>query len=200
MAAPIYQLKVALQDIKPSIWRRIEVPSDTTLYLLHRTIQGAMGWTNSHLNQFTTSDRKYYGIPSDDDFHDVADERNVKIDAVLQQEKDTVYYEYDFGDGWQHKITLEKIIEPQAGLAYPRLTDGKNACPPEDCGGPWGYMNLIEVLKKPKHPEHESMLGWIGFESGDKWKPEAFDLEARQKEMMKSYNFGIKNKGKEFNF
>lgn len=200
MAAPIYQLKVALQDIKPSIWRRIEVPSDTTLYLLHRTIQGAMGWTNSHLNQFITRDGEYYGIPSDDAFYDVTDERKIKIGHVLHKEKDSMYYEYDFGDGWNHKVVLEKILESEKGRTYPRLVKGKSACPPEDCGGVWGYADLVETLKNPKHPEHEDMLEWLEIESGDEFNPEAFDLEARQKEMMKSYHFGIKNKGKEFNF
>lgn len=197
MAASIYQLKATLREAKPPIWRRVEAPSNTSFYLFHCIIQGAMGWTNSHLHQFI-KDEEHYGIPSDEDFFDVTDERKVKLSDLLHKEKDSIYYEYDFGDGWEHKVELEKISEPEKGVTYPRLIKGKNACPPEDCGGVWGYMDLVKTLKNPKDPEHETMLEWMGLESADDFDPEAFDLDAHQQEMMEMYQFGIKNKGKEY--
>jgi hypothetical protein len=166
----IYQLKVTLQGTKPPIWRRILVPDTITLPKLHQVLQVAMGWTDSHLHSFAQGD-EIYGEPFEGMDY-MRSESRVKLNSLLQQEKDTITYEYDFGDSWEHKIVLEKILPPDPSMKLPVCTAGKLACPPEDCGGTWGYYNLLDVLADPAHPEHEDMKEWIG---GD-IDPESFDL------------------------
>jgi len=160
-----YQLKVTLYGAKPPIWRRILVPSDIQLGKLHIVLQVVMGWTNSHLHQFI-SGRTFYGI-QDDEFSsemEVEDENKYKLNQLLQSEKEAIKYEYDFGDGWEHKILLEKISPYENDKQLPRCIEGKRACPPEDCGGIWGYQELLDTLKDPEHPEYEDMLEWLGGE------------------------------------
>jgi hypothetical protein len=170
---PTYQLKVALLGVKPPIWRRILVPADLSLGRLHGVLQVAMGWTDSHLHQFI-ADNTFYGTPNEDfGFDEVRDENRYRLNQLLQSEKDWVKYEYDFGDSWEHRITLEKILPAEDKGLLPRCIKGKRACPPEDCGGIWGYQNLLEILADPKHDEHEDMLEWLGGE----FDPEEFDLD-----------------------
>jgi hypothetical protein len=168
----VYQLKVTLMDSKPPIWRRIQVSSDITLYTLHQIIQEAMGWTDSHLHQFIIGG-KYYGEPNPDYGFEMADESRVKLNRVVKGEKAKFRYEYDFGDNWQHQIVVEKILTPEAGVHYPRCLTGKRNCPPEDCGGVWGYADFLEAIQNPEHPEHDELLEWVGGE----FDPEAFDLD-----------------------
>jgi len=97
----------------------------------------------------------------------------VRVGDLLQKEKDKIVYEYDFGDSWEHTVTLEKILDPEEGQVYPVCIKGKRACPPEDCGGIWGYYNLLEILDDPKCDEHQGILDWVG----GTIDPEAFDLE-----------------------
>ncbi len=168
-----YQIKVTLNGVKPPIWRRILIPSDITLGDLHAVLQIVMGWTNSHLHQFI-SGRTLYGI-KDDDFMfdlDIKDENRYRINDLLKKEKDWIKYEYDFGDGWEHKILLEKVL-PFKKEKLPICIKGKRACPPEDCGGIWGYQNLLEILRNPEHEEYEDFIDWLG----GKFEPEAFDIE-----------------------
>lgn len=165
---PIYHINVALLDVKPAVWRRLQVPGDANLGWLHAVLQVALGWTNSHLHQFLVrdvrySDPRYY----DDDmgFDDApdGDEHATKLMDVAPQEGAQVGYEYDFGDSWEHAITVEKILPPAATAATTAICfDGACACPPEDCGGTPGYEELLRALKNPKHPEHRSMLRWLG--------------------------------------
>ena len=191
----IYQLRIQLEYInKPPIWREIHVVDLTSLYLLHCTIQGAMGWFNCHLHQFMKGDQ-YYGIPHPDYGDTMADARKVPINKVLQKEKDWLHYEYDFGDGWLHRITLEKISQPVVGKEYPLLIKGKGTCPPEDCGGPPGYEDLKEIIANPNHEEHEEMVDWLGYV----FDPNKFDLLQHQMAMTESYKDGLINKGREFN-
>ena len=191
----IYQLRIQLEYInKPPIWREIHVIDLTSLYLIHCTIQGAMGWFNCHLHQFIQGNQ-FYGIPHPDYGDSMADARKIPINKVLQKEKDWLHYEYDFGDGWMHRITLEKISQPVAGKEYPLLIKGKGACPPEDCGGPPGYENMKEIIADPNHEEHEEMVDWLG----DDFDPNEFDLLQHQNAMAASYKSGLLNKGKEFN-
>lgn len=170
---PIYQIKLTLKDFKPPIWRRVELKADTTLYKLHDVIQAAMGWEDSHLHQFEHQG-ELYGIPDPEFDLDVISERRVRLNQLLEQEKDKLVYKYDFGDGWRHDVRLEKIMASQPGVKYPRCTKGKGACPPEDVGGVWGYAEFLEAVADPKHPEHQSYLEWIGEDSFD---PAAFDPE-----------------------
>ena len=170
--APIYQIKVTLDESKPPIWRRILVPGDVTLEKLHYIIQVAMGWTNSHLHQFIVG-QTYYGEPHPDYGFEMQDEGRVKLNQVAPREGFKFRYEYDFGDGWLHNLLVEKALEPEPGQQYPVCIKGKRACPPEDVGGVWGYEGFLEAIRDPDHSEHEMYLEWIGGE----FDPEAFDLE-----------------------
>ncbi|PDV97796.1 plasmid pRiA4b ORF-3 family protein [Candidatus Chloroploca asiatica] len=169
----IYQLKISLKDSKPPIWRRVEVADNVTLATLHMIIQTAMGWTDSHLHMFSVG-RVAYGVPNPNYDEDVRDERRFKLNDLLTAPRQKLSYEYDFGDSWTHEVLLEKLLAPEPGVSYPRCTAGKRACPPEDCGGVWGYANFLEAISDPEHPEHEDLLEWIGGE----FDPEEFDLAA----------------------
>ena len=168
----IYQLKITLDGIRPPIWRRIQVKSDITLYHLHRIIQTIMDWDGYHLHQFRFGNI-VYSVPHPDDFYDIEDERNVKLSQVITQEKARFVYQYDFGDSWEHRILVEKILPMEADKSYPICLKGKRACPPEDCGGVYGYYDFLEAIQDPEHPEHEEMIDWVGYD----FDPEYFDLD-----------------------
>jgi len=168
----IYQLKITLKESRPPIWRRFQVRSDVTLAKLHRIIQEVMGWFDGHLHQFIVG-RIYYGVPDPDDLSETRDERKVRLDQILSVPGRKIVYEYDFGDGWEHEIVLEKILSPDPKTRYPRCLDGARACPPEDCGGIYGYADFLEAIRNPEHEEHEEMLEWIGGE----FDPEHFDAK-----------------------
>lgn len=170
-APSIYRLKVTLKHVAPPIWRRLEVPADTKLPRLHRLLQMAMGWYDAHLHAFRVG-RTSYGVPDPDFPSDMENERHVRLGDIAA-EGDKLIYEYDFGDGWEHEIKVEKAFAPESGVRYPRCIQGKRACPPEDCGGPWGYEHLLEVLANPEHPEHAETREWLRAD----FDPEAFDLE-----------------------
>jgi hypothetical protein len=171
----IYQLKITLKDIRPPIWRRVQVCSDATLTQLHWVIQTSMGWTNSHLHSFTIEGVEY-GEPMPElgfDDIEVQNEQKVRLSTVIPGEKFKFSYLYDFGDSWEHEILVEKVLPVDPAIDYPNCITGKRACPPEDCGGTWGYQNFLEVIQDPEHPEHEEMLEWVG----DYFDPEDPDLE-----------------------
>ena len=170
----VYQLKITLRGVsKPPVWRRAAVPAGLTLDLLHDVIQKVMGWENGHLHVFSTP-RRSYGTPDSD--LGFADERKVTLAEVLARPGATMRYTYDFGDDWEHDIVLEKILppDPVAGLS---CLAGKGACPPEDCGGAWGYDGLKEVLVDPDHEEHQELLDWLGLESAAGFDPAQFRLD-----------------------
>jgi hypothetical protein len=148
------------------------VSGDVTLLELHRIIQMAMGWTNSHLHQFIIDD-EYYSIPSEDNWEPVIDESKYLLAEIASVEGRRFVYEYDFGDSLEHEILVEKILPADPSETYPRCLKGKRACPPEDVGGVWGYDDFLEAIRNPAHEEHESYLEWVG---GD-FDPEDFDLE-----------------------
>ncbi|MBM4275060.1 MAG: plasmid pRiA4b ORF-3 family protein [Deltaproteobacteria bacterium] len=172
----VYQIKVTLKGSRPPIWRRLQVPGDITLAKLHRILQVAMGWFDSHLHQFKIG-RAYYGIPDKElfsnFFSDTKDEKRFKLQQLPLREKSKFVYEYDFGDSWEHEILVEKILPREEGQHYPCCLKGKGACPPEDVGGIWGYADLLEALSDPQHPDREDMLEWVGGE----FDPGAFDLD-----------------------
>ncbi|MBU4480313.1 plasmid pRiA4b ORF-3 family protein [Patescibacteria group bacterium] len=167
-----YQFKVLLEGAKPPIWRRIQVPENFNFEDLHKTIQLAMGWCDCHLHQFINVDpsqnygnRKFIKIPHPDDFdfgsEKTFDERKEKIFDWFFLDKDgksKMKYEYDFGDGWEHMVTLEKILSEEKGVKYPRVVKGKGACPPENVGGIWGYMDIVEAMKNPKSKESQKFF------------------------------------------
>jgi hypothetical protein len=176
--APIYHLKVVLIGTKPPIWRRLEVPGNANLGWLHAVLQVATGWTNSHLHQFKVggalySEPRHHFAEYEGD-PEILDESKVTLQQLAPRAKNTLGYEYDFGDSWEHRITVEKILPPDPTAAMrARCLDGARACPPEDCGGVWGYDNLLKIIKNPKHAEHASIMEWLG--AG--FDPEAFDAD-----------------------
>jgi hypothetical protein len=157
------QLTVTLRDVEPPIWRRLVVPTSLTLHELHTVIQTAMGWQNYHLHLFDV-DGVNYG-----DVEDMEGPLGDEDAFTVGQAAGGFSYEYDFGDGWTHDIHIDQVI---ASVGAPQLVGGARACPPEDCGGAWGYRHLLEVLADPAHEEHEHLLGWVG----GAFDPEAFDL------------------------
>lgn len=174
----VYQFKIALKGIKPPIWRRIQVPETYTFWDLHVAIQDAMGWIDYHLHEFelvnpSTGLTVNIGSPNEDFGEEVLPDGGQKIADYFSMENRTADYVYDFGDNWEHKIQLEKILPREKGVQYPICIKGKRACPPEDCGGIWGYEELLEIIRNPEHEEHEEMLEWLGGE----FDPEDFDVE-----------------------
>lgn len=146
VSGSVFQLKVTLLNTKPPVWRRVLVDSSTTLFELHEVIQAAFGWWNCHLHEFEI-DRVQYGTSDPDwDFGPpTVDERTVQLSAVAD-EGSSFHYTYDFGDDWRHKVTIEKRVTIEPGTTVPACTGGRRACPPEDCGGPWGYQDLVAAL------------------------------------------------------
>ncbi|HEY9828810.1 MAG TPA: plasmid pRiA4b ORF-3 family protein [Stenomitos sp.] len=167
----IYQLKITLKGARPPIWRRVQVTSDTTLGKLHQIIQETMGWFDYHLHSFLIQGEEY-GQPMLGEDVEVHNEQSVKLSKVVTKEKLKFVYTYDFGDSWDHEIVVEKVLPLDPQVSYPVCLTGKRACPPEDCGGVWGYASFLEAIQDPSHSEHESMLEWVG----GKFDPDAFDL------------------------
>ncbi|HID53584.1 MAG TPA: plasmid pRiA4b ORF-3 family protein [Anaerolineae bacterium] len=174
MSETIYQLKVTLKEIQPPIWRRFQVRSDITFRELHKTLQVVMGWWNSHLHLFQVGPLTITDEETLAEWGEAGIPDNVaRLDVYVPQEGTTFNYEYDFGDGWQHELLLEKILPVEETAVYPRCLAGERACPPEDCGGVWGYEEFLAAIQDPEHPEHDSYREW----AGDPFDPEAFDLE-----------------------
>lgn len=168
----LYQLKITLVGSKPPIWRRLIVKDNTRLDHMHSIIQIAMGWFDCHLHQYIANNL-YIGIPDTDFSMELENERKFYLNDIISNQKDKFVYEYDFGDGWEHKVVLEEIL-PLNFSDSPFVIKGKKACPPEDCGGIWGYYNFLEAILEPTHEEHEAMLEWFGGE----FDPDKFDMDA----------------------
>jgi hypothetical protein len=181
-AAPgsIYQLKVTLRDSRPPIWRRIEVPANTSLSRLHAILQTAMGWTDAHLHSFVIRDTRY-GDPDmeGDPLDQPKDERRVRVGQLVTAEGARFTYEYDFGDGWAHEIVLEKRLAAEPGVIYPRCIAGKRVCLPEDVVGPSGYAQFLTAIRDPPHAEHDDLLRW----AGGAFDPAAFDRDAINRQL-----------------
>ena len=174
-ANTIARIRITLDDVEPVVLRRIEVPFGIRLDRLHLTIQAAMGWTNSHLYELRAGDVGWSTPYPDADWSgDFLDARKARLGNVLEDigTKKLVYL-YDFGDGWEHTIKVERLADPKPGVLYPRLTEVNGRCPPEDCGGPWGYAELIEAIKDPTHERHVEFMGRIG----DDFDPDADQAE-----------------------
>lgn len=197
----VLQLKIELLDFEPTIWRRFLVSDKMTFEDLHLIANFVMGWEDCHLHDFDVAQKVKIVMDNyDDDFELAYDmiesphkakchkENKVVLSEFLNKEKQAIYYTYDFGDDWEHKITLEKI-NPQiieAELNYPVCLGGEMACPVEDCGGTPGYERLLKVQKNPKDPEYEDLMEWLGDEPVD---PNEFDLKFINKELKKiKYN------------
>jgi hypothetical protein len=162
--ATIARLKITLDAVKPAVVRRIEVPFDIRLDRLHLTIQAAMGWTNSHLYEISAGDVGWSTLYPEADWpEDFLDARKARLDKVIEDiGTKTLRYIYDFGDGWEHAIKIDRLCDPEAGALYPRLIAASGRCPPEDCGGPWGYAEFLDAIRDPAHEQHAELKQWIG--------------------------------------
>jgi hypothetical protein len=170
----IAQLKVTLMGVtKPPVWRRLLVPANIRLDRLHDIIQAAMGWEDYHLHAFTAAGIDY-GPPNPD--LDDRDERATTLERLISKPGDRMRYTYDFGDGWEHEILVEELLIGETGMRYPACVGGKSRCPPEDCGGSWGYASLRETLADPDHEEHANMIEWLGLRTASEFDPAAFDV------------------------
>lgn len=177
----VYQLKIVLQDTQPQIWRRIQLSADSTFLELHMAVQLAMGWKCSHMFEFMLNDLR---IGLEDEFDDMGDE---KLDAdeetlcdFISETGQSFTYLYDFGDDWEHEITLEKILTEQPGVKHPVCIDGAMACPPEDSGGVHGFYEKLEAIKNPQDKEEEYLKEWMGAN----YNPEVFNPEAANKKLL----------------
>ena len=196
-AKQIYQIKVKLEEVYPRIWRRFRVKGDIFLHKLHDILQIVMGWTDSHLHLFEI-DGDRYSMPDEYDWEITGDldETKYRLNQLVDREGQEFRYEYDFGDGWWHTLTVEKITTEEAGLGHPVCLDGRRSCPPEDIGGPHGYDLFLDVLADPEHEDHDSLATW----SGGSFDSEKFDLEeinlklrtmgrGRSAEMLSAWHF-----------
>lgn len=176
----VYQFKISLLEIDPTIWRRIQVPETYSFWDLHVAIQDSMGWFDCHLHAFRFSNRRSkvrreIGIPDDEGFDTIETLPGWEIPIVdhFHEVGIKCAYEYDFGDGWAHDIVLEGILLREKGRRYPLCIAGERACPPEDCGGAPGYYRMLQVLSDPNDYDHEDMVTWVG----DRFEAETFSPE-----------------------
>jgi hypothetical protein len=181
----VYYLRITLKGSKPPIWRDILVPSYISLENLHYVIQTVMGWGNCHLHQFIAEKVLYTeGIKeSDSDADDLPardveiqdrNEKKYTVSQLLQKVDTSIIYEYDLGDSWTHQIKLKKILPADANAHQPRCIKGEQACPPEDCGGIWGYTDMLETLRHTDDTENAQLIAWFGKD----FNPSHFDIEA----------------------
>jgi len=173
-AASVFQMRITLQHTDPPIWRVFKVSSDARLSHLHDVIQAVMGWEDCHLHEFVIAKQRFGPAGDADGYIEdtgQADEDECLIRDVIGRST-RFHYVYDFGDNWNHDVKVEKALVPEEGVTYPVCTAGQRACPPEDCGGAWGYQRLLEVLRDPSTEDYDEMVDWIGPE----FDPERFDL------------------------
>jgi len=151
--AEIYQLKIILKYVRPPVWRRVQVASGITLAKLHRIIQEVMGWYDARIfiSSLSPGSIMESQAPMTSRSWRSRTREKARVSQVLSKPKQKIVYEYDFGDGWEHEIALEKILQPEPGVRYPRCIGGARACPPEDCGGTGGYENFLPAIRNLKH-------------------------------------------------
>jgi hypothetical protein len=179
----VYELRITLQEIRPPIWRLLQVPNTLPLNRLHDALQTVIGWTDSHLHRFE-KDGKHWGVPEEDedDGAETIDESRTTIGAVLTTPGDSMLYVYDYGDNWRHSVELEKIL-PASEVVRPVCLGGERHCPPEDVGGVPGYAEFLEVVFEPGHEEYEHYVRWAGGPSPlnrsvGRFQPEEFNIMA----------------------
>lgn len=178
----VHRLKVTLRLVKPPVWRCIEVASNIKLSELSAVLEATMGWLGGHLHAFEAAG-VFYEIPDGEsfDFPPPRDERKARLGEVLPAMKSKMRWDYDFGDGWEHDVVVEAIEPMKTDAAYPVCVAGRRACLPDDCGGPWGYGNLLAAISDPTHEQHEELTEWLppGFDA------DKFDI-AEATKMMRS--------------
>ena len=172
-AGTAFELRVALRGIDPPIWRRFRVPAEIRLPALHRVLQRIMGWRNSHLHEFVAGGVSF-GDPVEEDNYGPIDERRIRLSQLIRRPGERITYVYDFGDGWEHDLWLDRAVHDPAAAAATVCLAGARACPPEDCGGIGGYADFLAAIADPEHERHDEYRQWIG---GD-FDAEHFDLDA----------------------
>lgn len=177
----VVQIKAKLRGVsKPPVWRRLLVHSDTRLDRLHDAILAAFGWQGYHMHVFT-SGADEFGVP--DPELGFMDERRVSLGQLIGGAGDRLGYTYDFGDAWEHEIVVEELLDANPEVHYPVLVAAKGACPPEDCGGPWGYAELKETLADPTHDQHQEMLTWLGLDDASGFDPSGLAVDEIEEEL-----------------
>ena len=159
----MYQFKITLIDSRPLIWRRVLVPNSFSFRELHKVIQGLFGWENCHMHDL------YSGKA----YRSSKISKRWPLDGYFSRPKQKAIYLYDFGDDWEHEILFEKMVESPKGVTYVICSDGAKAAPPEDCGGLYGYYDILDIIRNKRHPDHGQMLEWIG----EDFDPELFEVE-----------------------
>lgn len=177
----VLHLHLSLRDIEPRIWRRIVVRESMWLSRLHDAIQVAFGWFDYQVHRFTVNDIPYGNPVRRANETLVEDDRDFSLGDLQVAPKETFLYEYCFGDGWQIDVRVEKTELAQTGVKYPMIADGKQNSPPEDCGGPAGYKEVLYSLKNPDEPLSKEWLAWLG----EGFDPEEFNLEKLNKSLTK---------------
>lgn len=168
----VFRFRITLQDVVPVVWRQIEVPDCYTFWDLHIAITDAFGWLDYHLHEFNIPDPKTgkplrLGSPDEEGFAELDEGPKVKPDwtrklsSLFTAKNSKAIHSYDFGDGWEHLVVLETILPREKGVAYPRCLCGEGVCPPDDCGGPGGYLELLKAIGNPRHKEHKQMVNWL---------------------------------------
>jgi Plasmid pRiA4b ORF-3-like protein len=178
--AEVYAIKVTLLGTRPPVWRRILVPRDITLRNLHRTLQVVMGWSNSHVHQFISrrsglSEQRRSG-------NKITNENQTKLGELIATVGERLLYEYDFGDGWQHELSLEEVLLGDETFQQ-MCVAGKQCCPPEDCGGPQGFAELLQALDNPNHPSHHEAQEWLGDFAAESFSVEEVNRRLRRKKL-----------------
>jgi len=166
----LHHLRIALKNVEPKVQREVVVPSDLRLDRLHRVLQVVMGWSNAHLHEFIVGslrDGARYGPPQPRDLclgRGTLNEARYTLAQIAPGKGHRFHYWYDFGDDWMHEIAVKAVLADPAEGGAPFCLTARGACPPEDCGGPWGYAELLEILADPQHPEYADRLDWLGGE------------------------------------
>jgi hypothetical protein len=159
----IATLRIELCDSEPLIWRQVEVPTSITLKVLHDIVQITMGWFDCHLWEFTIAKQRY-GLSMDEDWGTapLVEATKVRLRDVLRPRKTNIDYLYDFGDCWEHRLTITGIRQGEPGISYPRYIAGEWNAPPEDSGGIYGFYEMLEAKNDPDHPDHTDIVEWLG--------------------------------------
>ena len=181
----IARLKITLDDVEPAVQRRVEVPLKIRLDRLHLVFQAAMGWTNSHLYEIRAGGVGWGMVDPDWGDGPMDASKSRLVDVLEDMGVKTLKYLYDFGDGWEHTVKIERIADALPGSSYPVFIDAKGRCPPEDVGGPPGYDELLNILANPKHKRHDEMIEWLGAtfdprDAGTQNLADAVDVLARK--------------------
>lgn len=164
MAEKIARLRIELLHLEPCIWRSVEVTLTTNLRSLHRLIQAVMAWEDYHLYEFAIGDR-VYGEPDPDDAvwgRKIYQANGMRLGKLIERGITELQYTYDFGDDGQHRVIIEKVEDADPAINHPCFIAGERTAPPEDVGGPPGFMAFIEAMAKRSHPRHQEMAEWYG--------------------------------------